>query len=90
MTTKRRQAPANSNRLQPTRPSNYEFMPYTGTGTEVVDDLTIGAAPSWRLLQIARWHDAKHAGRNGRIANTLRHVAGRQDDARAAAQAVAA
>lgn len=80
MTTKRRQAPANNN-----RPTNYEFMPYTGTGTEVVDYLAIGSAPSWRLLQIARWHDAKHAGRNGRIANTPRHVAGLQDGARAAA-----
>lgn len=79
MTTRRRQAPANNNRPQPTRPSNYEFMPYTGTGTEVVDDLVPGTAPSWRLLQIARWHDAKHAGRNGRIANTLRHVAGLQE-----------
>ncbi|MBB4235099.1 hypothetical protein [Rhizobium esperanzae] len=85
MTTKRRQKPANNNRPQPTRPSNYEFMPYTGTGTEVVDDLTTGTVPSWRLMQIARWHDAKHAGRNGRIANMLRAVAGMQDDARAAA-----
>jgi hypothetical protein len=80
MTTKRRpQAakpakPANNN-----RPSNYEFLPYAGTETEVVDELHAGAVPSWRLLEIARWHDARSAGRNRLIATRLRAVAGMQD-----------
>ncbi|MGM4911489.1 hypothetical protein [Rhizobium sp. 768_B6_N1_8] len=74
----RRPKPANNNRA-PNRPSNYEFLPYAGTGTEVVDDLQSGAAPSWRLLAVAAWHDAKFTGRNRVIADRLRAVAGQQD-----------
>lgn len=81
--SKRRPAPANNNR--PARPSNYEFLPYRGTGTEVVDDLAPGMAPSWRLLEIAKWHDAKHSGRDTRIADRLRAVAGQQDEMQVAA-----
>ncbi|MBB2819048.1 UNVERIFIED_ORG: hypothetical protein GGD59_002293 [Rhizobium esperanzae] len=79
MTTKRRQKPANTN-----RPTNYEFMPYTETGTEVVDDLQPDMVPSWRLHQIARWHDARQARRNGMIASRLRAVAEQQDERAAA------
>jgi hypothetical protein len=78
-TNTRRQKPANNN-----RPSNYEFLPYTGTETEVVDDLAVGMVPSWRLLAAAAWHDAKYAGRNRTIASRLRAVAGLQEQAAAA------
>ena len=74
---RRRPKPANNNK--PSRPSNYEFLPYRGTGTEVVDNLELGDAPSWRLIEIAKWHEAKHAGRNSRIAGRLRAVAAEQD-----------
>ncbi|MDO3431138.1 hypothetical protein QWJ46_00425 [Rhizobium sp. CBN3] len=84
-TNNRRPKPANNNRPQQARPSNYEFLPYAGTGTEVVDDLAPGVAPSWRLLEIAKWHDGKHAGRNRTIAARLRAVAAEQDDERVAA-----
>lgn len=75
----RRPKPANNN-----RPSNYEFLPYAGTETEVVDDLAVGMVPSWRLLTVAAWHDAKYAGRNRTIASRLRFVAGLQEQAVAA------
>ncbi|MBX5010840.1 hypothetical protein HJB67_12835 [Rhizobium lentis] len=75
--SRRRPSPANNNK--PARPSNYEFVKYVGTGTEVVDDLAAGMAPSWRLLEIAKWHDAKHTGRNSRIAGRLLAMAGQQD-----------
>ena len=77
MTNNRRPKPANNNK--PPRQSNYEFLPYAGTGTEVVDDLQAGAVPSWRLLEIAKWHDAKFAGRNRLVASKLRAVADAQD-----------
>ncbi|MGG7534629.1 hypothetical protein [Rhizobium sp. 12,4] len=80
---RRRPNPANNNK--PARPSNYEFLPYRGTGTEVVDDLAVGMVPSWRLIEIAKWHDAKHSGRNSRIAGRLRQVAGMQDEMQVAA-----
>ncbi|NZD50494.1 hypothetical protein [Rhizobium leguminosarum] len=83
MTTKKRPQAANNNR-QVAKPSNYDFLPYAGTETEVVDDLHAGMVPSWRLLEIARWHDARYAGRNRTIAAQLRAVVGQQD-ARAAA-----
>jgi hypothetical protein len=78
-TNARRQKPANNN-----RPSNYEFLPYTGTETEVVDALQVGMVPSWRLLAVAAWHDAKYAGRNRTIASRLRAVADWQEQAVAA------
>lgn len=82
MTNNRRPKPANNNRQSQPRPAannNYEFLPYAGTGTEVVDDLQVGAVPSWRPLEIAKWHDAKFAGRNRLVASKLRAVAAAQD-----------
>ncbi|WP_411196532.1 hypothetical protein [Rhizobium sp.] len=81
----RRPKPANNNRPAPARPNNYEFMPYAGTGTEAVDDLAPGMVPSWRLLEIAKWHDGKHARRNRLIADRLRELAAQHDEARVAA-----
>lgn len=87
MTNNRRPKPANNNRQSQPRPAptrqpqnnNYEFLPYAGPGTEVVDDLQVGAVPSWRLIEIAKWHDAKFSGRNRLVASKLRAVAGQQD-----------
>ncbi|MBX4941122.1 hypothetical protein [Rhizobium binae] len=81
--SRRRPNPANNNK--PARPSNYEFVKYAGTGTEVVDDLTPGMAPSWRLIEIAKWHDAKHSGRNSRIAGRLIAIAAMQEEMQVAA-----
>ncbi|PKA40410.1 hypothetical protein CWR43_27910 [Rhizobium sullae] len=54
--------------------------PYTGNGTEVVDNLTADTAPASRLLAIAAWHDRdwrgrERHGRHKRIAARLRQVA---------------
>jgi hypothetical protein len=54
-------------------------VPYTGTQTEVVDELRAGMVPSSRLLDVARWHDAKKPGRHRTIAVRLRAVAEQQD-----------
>jgi hypothetical protein len=80
----RRPKPANNNKPA-VRPNNYEFLTYAGTGTEVVDDLQVGAVPSWRLLAVADWHDAKFTGRNRLVASKLRAVAALQDDVRVTA-----
>ncbi|QIG68680.1 hypothetical protein EVB67_030 [Rhizobium phage RHph_TM3_3_14B] len=77
MTDNRRPKPANTN-LQPAA------VPYTGTQTEVVDDLRVGMVPSSRLLAVARWHDARNPGRHRTIAVRLRAVAGEQDAGEAA------
>lgn len=62
---------------KPKRLTNYEFMPYTGSGTEVVDGLQPGAISAKRLRDVAAWHD--HPSRQNRrhkvIAERLRAIA---------------
>ena len=62
---------------KPKRLTNYEFMPYTGSGTEVVDSLQAGAVSAKRLRDVAAWHD--HPSRQNRrhkaIAERLRAIA---------------
>lgn len=75
------------------KPTNYEFMPYTGSGTEVVDGLDASTTtPASRLLAVATWHDhpSRQARRNRTIAAKLRLVAGHISANDNAPQAVAA
>lgn len=78
MNDTRRPKPANSNRPIAVT------APYSGTRTEVVDDLRAGMVPSSRLLAVARWHDAKHPSRHRTIAVRLRAVASEQQVGEAA------
>ncbi|NNH56961.1 hypothetical protein HLI01_09090 [Rhizobium laguerreae] len=62
--------------------------PYTGSGTEVVDGLTVThGVPAERLIAVARWHERdrfgrERQGRHEKIAARLRQVA--NDNGRAA------
>lgn len=70
-------------RQKSNRPTNYEFLPYTGTGTEVVDDLDSSTTtPASRLLAVATWHDhpSRQSRRNRAIAAKLRLIAGAAND----------
>ncbi|MBY3263825.1 hypothetical protein HFO15_19555 [Rhizobium laguerreae] len=62
--------------------------PYTGSGTEVVDGLTVThGVPAERLIAVARWHERdrfgrERHGRHEKISARLRQVA--NDNGRAA------
>ena len=71
------QAQPRPQQQKPKRLTNYEFMPYTGSGTEVVDGIQPGDVSAKRLRDVAAWHD--HPSRQNRrhkaIAERLRAIA---------------